>query len=637
MRGPLREGKWRNRAKSLPGVAGARHAVTAPYRAPRWLAGGHAQTIWPYRLQRPHVALRRERVETPDGDFWDFDWLDADAAAGAPLVVLFHGLEGGSQSHYARALLAALAHARLARRRAAFSRLRRRAESPAARLSLGRSRGDRRDARGDPSRDTAVRHRCYAVGVSLGGSALLNWLGRAGATASRTLTAAAAVSAPLDLMAAGIAIGQGLNRIYTRALPVDAEAEVARDGDAISRPARRGEDPPRAHDVGVRRRRHRAAARLRRNATTTGRVRRRSRGSRDIAVPTLVSTRATIRSFPAQSLPAASDVSGVGHARAAAARRPRRAFRAVRFPATSIGCRPGCYTTSPRRKWRTERSAAGDWPNASTRRHAQRRIATCMLPPEIFKAYDIRGIVGRTLTPQIVQHDRPGARQRSRASASATRSPSAATAACPARELLAALARRHPRVRRRRDRRRHGRHADDVFRRAASRHGVQRDGDRQPQPARLQRPQDGDRRHDAVRRRHPGSARAHRARRPRDAAAGATRTARHRAGVPRPHRRRRASSRVRCSIAVDCGNGVAGAFAPGALPPPRLRGRRAVLRRRRPLPQPPSRSVATEEPRRPEARASRRATASSGSRSTATAIGSASSRRTATSSTPTGS
>ncbi|MGE5104877.1 MAG: hypothetical protein ACM3NZ_09030, partial [Betaproteobacteria bacterium] len=26
-----------------------------------------------------------------------------------------------------------------------------------------------------------------------------------------------------------------------------------------------------------------------------------------------------------------------------------------------------------------------------------------MLPPEIFKAYDIRGIVGRTLTPDIVR------------------------------------------------------------------------------------------------------------------------------------------------------------------------------------------------------------------------------------------
>ena len=54
-----------------------------------------------------------------------------------------------------------------------------------------------------------------------------------------------------------------------------------------------------------------------------------------------------------------------------------------------------------------------------------------MLPPEIFKAYDIRGIVGRTLTPSIVQNDRPRAGQRSRGSASATRSPSDATVACP--------------------------------------------------------------------------------------------------------------------------------------------------------------------------------------------------------------
>jgi uncharacterized protein len=58
--------------------------------------------------------------------------------------------------------------------------------------------------------------RIYAVGVSLGGSALLNWLGRSGKRASAILTAAAAVSAPLDLMAAGIAIGRGLNRIYAK-------------------------------------------------------------------------------------------------------------------------------------------------------------------------------------------------------------------------------------------------------------------------------------------------------------------------------------------------------------------------------------------------------------------------------------
>jgi len=89
-------------------VDGAAHALppldvregsVPPYRSPGWLRGGHAQTIWPYLLPRPAVRYRRERVEAPDGDFWDFDWLDAADATLAPLVALFQGHEGSSDSH----------------------------------------------------------------------------------------------------------------------------------------------------------------------------------------------------------------------------------------------------------------------------------------------------------------------------------------------------------------------------------------------------------------------------------------------------------------------------------------------------------------------------------------------------------
>jgi predicted alpha/beta-fold hydrolase len=55
----------------------------------------------------------------------------------------------------------------------------------------------------------------FAVGVSLGGSALLNWLGRAGDAAAEQVRAAAAVSAPLSLRVGGEAIERGLNMIYT--------------------------------------------------------------------------------------------------------------------------------------------------------------------------------------------------------------------------------------------------------------------------------------------------------------------------------------------------------------------------------------------------------------------------------------
>src|SRR5207249_1618231 len=142
-----------------------------PYRAPRWLAGGHAQTIWPYRLRGAAVPLRRERVETLDDDFWDFDWLDAPAQSDAPLVVLFHGLEGGSTSHYARALLAALAQRGW---RGVVPHFRGCGGEP-NRLPRAYHSGDHADV---AAMLAAIRARIapsstlYAVGVSLGGSAL---------------------------------------------------------------------------------------------------------------------------------------------------------------------------------------------------------------------------------------------------------------------------------------------------------------------------------------------------------------------------------------------------------------------------------------------------------------------------------
>ena len=74
--------------------------------APAWLPGGHAQTIWPalYAKRRwgPKKPLLRERWATPDGDFLDVD-KQAASRADRPLLVLFHGLEGSSDSHYAQA------------------------------------------------------------------------------------------------------------------------------------------------------------------------------------------------------------------------------------------------------------------------------------------------------------------------------------------------------------------------------------------------------------------------------------------------------------------------------------------------------------------------------------------------------
>ena len=203
-----------SRDDPLPVDPTAGPAPAGAYRAPRWLAGSHAQTIWPYRLPRRQVPLVRERVDTPDGDFWEFDWL-ATKRRDAPLVVLFHGLEGGSTSHYARAMLEALA----ARGWQGVVPHFRGCGGAQNRLPRAYHSGDHEEIaamlQAIVARTGDVGHR-YAVGVSLGGSALLNWLGRAGDGAQSTLTGTAAVSAPLDLMAAGMAIDRGVNRIYAR-------------------------------------------------------------------------------------------------------------------------------------------------------------------------------------------------------------------------------------------------------------------------------------------------------------------------------------------------------------------------------------------------------------------------------------
>ncbi len=190
-------------------------------RVPWWLPGGHAQTIWAACAARPHGGdvpqFRRERWQTPDGDFVDVDWLVpvTPATAPAPLLVLFHGLEGSAQSHYAQAL-AAVAAARGWR----FA-------VPHFRGCSGENNwAPRAYHSGDHAeiewllatfRQRQGGQPVLACGVSLGGNALLRWAGEAGQEATKYVHALTAVSAPLDLAAAGQAIDQGLNRwIYAR-------------------------------------------------------------------------------------------------------------------------------------------------------------------------------------------------------------------------------------------------------------------------------------------------------------------------------------------------------------------------------------------------------------------------------------
>ncbi|CAN5416682.1 alpha/beta fold hydrolase [soil metagenome] len=195
------------------------YADLPDYCAPAWLPGGHLQTIFPATcITKPAVPFRRERWGAPDGDFVDIDFVDG--KPGFPFLVLFHGLEGSSGSHYSRALMARIASLGWSGAVPHF-------RGCSGELNQGPRfyhSGDaweidwivRRLANESKARAGCELRKFYACGVSLGGNALLRWLGESQHQAE-FVDAACAISAPLDLTAGGTALGRGLNMIYTKA------------------------------------------------------------------------------------------------------------------------------------------------------------------------------------------------------------------------------------------------------------------------------------------------------------------------------------------------------------------------------------------------------------------------------------
>lgn len=182
------------------------------YVAPGWLPGGHVQTIYAALRRPPRVAFERERWDTPDGDFIDLDW--AGPRESPRRLVLFHGLEGSSKSHYARSIAG---HA-VSRGWCCVVPHFRGCSGELNHLPRAYHSGDSAEIDWVLRRLHALcpASRLDVVGVSLGGNALLKWLGEQGDAAVPIAAHAAAISAPLDLAAAGHTLGQGFNRFYTR-------------------------------------------------------------------------------------------------------------------------------------------------------------------------------------------------------------------------------------------------------------------------------------------------------------------------------------------------------------------------------------------------------------------------------------
>lgn len=182
--------------------------ATSRFKPAWWLGNRHLQTIFPNTFRPlPRMEFRRERVELPDGDFVDADWTTHDSG---PIVILLHGLEGSRKSRYAAWMLKHLHNAGyrgvLLHFRSCSGEVNRKASAYHSGHTVDFDYFLRQLRAQEPTT------RIAAIGYSLGGNALLKWLGEH--PDEKLLETAVAVSVPFRLNLCSDAINQGFARIY---------------------------------------------------------------------------------------------------------------------------------------------------------------------------------------------------------------------------------------------------------------------------------------------------------------------------------------------------------------------------------------------------------------------------------------
>jgi predicted alpha/beta-fold hydrolase len=189
-----------------------------PFRPAPGLQGPHRQTlIGRFVRSAARADYARESLETPDGDRLSLDRAVAGPrvrapGADAPVLLVLHGLEGSSESGYARLTAREALRGGL---RPYVLNFRSCDGGPNRRLRSYHS-----GETGDPALAVAHLRRRHpgatllALGYSLGGNVLLDLLAEPGGADG--ITAAAAVSVPYDLAAGARHLERPAAAIYTR-------------------------------------------------------------------------------------------------------------------------------------------------------------------------------------------------------------------------------------------------------------------------------------------------------------------------------------------------------------------------------------------------------------------------------------
>lgn len=188
--------------------------VTSTFKAPSWARNAHLQTIWPrYLIKKPELNVANERVSTPDGDFLDIAWClpeEANIKDAKALVIIFHGLEGSVNSHYARYLIKRLKSDGFIVALMHFRSCSHEINMTAKAYHSGETGDAMQTIKHVKKRYPNLP--IFGIGYSLGGNMLLKLLSET--AGQKVLCAAVAISPPLLLEVCALRIQRGFSKVY---------------------------------------------------------------------------------------------------------------------------------------------------------------------------------------------------------------------------------------------------------------------------------------------------------------------------------------------------------------------------------------------------------------------------------------
>lgn len=176
------------------------------YRPSLLYSNKHLNTIIPSLFRKIQVSYTRERIKTKDNDFIDIDFSSKQSESA---VIILHGLEGSSDSSNVKGIVKAINSINLDAVVLNF-----RGCSGEINNLLSAYHSGKTDDINLVVDYISKRYKTlYMVGFSLGGNAMLKYLGENHST-HKYISKAVAISVPIDLRSSAIEMAKASNKIY---------------------------------------------------------------------------------------------------------------------------------------------------------------------------------------------------------------------------------------------------------------------------------------------------------------------------------------------------------------------------------------------------------------------------------------